>query len=195
VARFSHDSLGERFAEEPPSRRFAALAAAVVACAGTVFGLNALDDWSGDIDAGDLVEFAGDGFTIQLPEDVEHSRPTIPSPAGPLTADMYMAGEDDNGFGLMVITSPGGVVDLDGAVQGSAASSGGTIADMERITYQGHQAREFRLTMTKDGTTATSFVRGIDVDGTLYLLQHVVLEDTSTASELYTTVAESLEFD
>lgn len=144
----------------------------------------------------ELVQFAGEGFTISLPEQPEHTRQRLKTQAGPVSADLYFASDHENMVGVAVSPYPNGVVDLDGAVKGSAKAVSGQVLSSERTAYRGYPSRQFRLRARMGGTLTTVFGRAVAVDGTLFQVQYVLVGvESDTAPELYTQVADSLRFE
>lgn len=138
----------------------------------------------------------GEGFSVQMPGKAERSVSTVQSAAGPVRVTAYVSESGSEGFSVSVAPLPAGAKgDLEGAVNGAAANTGGTAKESVSTRYGGFPARDARITDAKDrkGRKGTLFVRVILAKHKLFQLQFVQQGgDVKSPPQAYTTFVGSL---
>jgi hypothetical protein len=122
------------------------------------------------------VTLKGDGFTVKMPGKPKRQVITAQTAAGPVPITAYLTEGGEEGFSMSVLTVPKGVKgNLQGAVEGAAASVRGKLADSAKTTYQGFPARDARITNAADqnANKGTVFARVILAKGRIFQLQFV----------------------
>jgi hypothetical protein len=151
---------------------------------------------TGRRDAGTTVK--GPGFTVQMPANPERENSTVKTPHGPVELTLYTVDRGDKAYQIAVgKLPPGAELDLDGAIDGTAAGVHGTVAEREETEYQGLPARDARITgAEREGFKATVFVRVIGADDRYYQVQYVTEgTDVRNPPAGYQPFLESLEID
>lgn len=139
-----------------------------------------------------------DGFSVRLPSDTTKQTERVPTAAGTLIVDLYIADDGDDGNYLVAITkAPNKAsVSLDGAVAGAASNVQGTVKSKKTITYAGYDGRDSIVTVQSGGQDLTVFARFLQVDNKLFQLQYVVPEkDLDEPPAGYADVLASIAFD
>jgi len=145
------------------------LATGLVACGG--------DEGDGDAASGQAVKtLKGEGFSVRMPGSPKRQVITAQTAAGPVPITAYITEGGEAGFSMSVLTVPEGVRgDLDGAVEGAAASVKGKLRTTEKIRHQGFPGRDARIADAADanGNKGTVFARVILAKGRVFQLQYV----------------------
>ncbi|MEA2194057.1 MAG: hypothetical protein QOG42_491 [Solirubrobacteraceae bacterium] len=138
----------------------------------------------------------GEGFSVKMPGSPKRQVITAQTAAGPVPITAYITQGGEEGFSMSVLTVPKGVKgDLDGAVQGAAASVKGTLKDTAKTRYQGYPARDARIANAADqnGNKGTVFARVILAKGRVFQLQFVTGgADVASPPAAYTSFVSSL---
>jgi len=144
-----------------------------------------------------LVAIHHDGYTIRLPEEPTARPETVPTKVGSIKLTMYMAGDSDGGTFVVAMNSyPRGVVlDLEGAMRGTATNVGGTIVSDESLQFQHHPARRGRITVAKDGRKVTIFNLVVKVGQRLFQVEYIALKDLKTPPPIVDQVLNTVRFD
>ena len=118
--------------------------------------------------AEDLKPFAADGFSVELPGTPQRSEE--PVPGSDLKLVFYSVDANDEYYAISVVDVPEGTpLDVDGAVEGSAANIGGTVAEKVPVQVDVHDAMDARITGAKsNGIEGTAFTRVIATPTRLY---------------------------
>lgn len=119
-----------------------------------------------------LVPFEGDGFSARMPTAPKRSTQQITTPAGPVTAVLYLSDGGTTAYVLSYVDLPNGQGNLPGAIAGAAKTVGGAVHEENATTYRNFPARDARITGANGGR-ATVFTRAILAKGRLYQLQYV----------------------
>jgi hypothetical protein len=138
----------------------------------------------------------GEGFTVQMPGKPKRQVITAQTAAGPVPITAYLTEGGEEGFSMSVLTVPKGVTgNLQGAVEGAAASVKGKLASSAKTAYQGFPARDARITNAADqnGNQGTVFARVILAKGRIFQLQFVTGgADVKSPPAAYTAFVSSL---
>jgi len=155
----------------------------------------------GDGDAGGAAQQAvktlkGDGFSVRMPGSPKRQVITARTAAGPVPITAYITEGGEEGFSMSVLTVPDGVRgDLDGAVQGAAASVKGKLRTTTKIRHQGFPGRDARIADAADanGNKGTVFARVILARKRVFQLQYVTDgADVKAAPAAYHSFVSSL---
>ena len=165
----------------------------------TVLGAGLLacgDDTKSAASEKPVVTLKGEGFRVQMPGTPKRQVITAQTAAGPVPITAYLTEGGQEGFSMSVLTVPKGVKgNLQGAVQGAAASVKGTLAKTAKTTYQGFPARDARITDAADqnGNKGTVFARVILAKNRIFQLQFVTGgADVTSPPAAYTRFVSSL---
>ena len=140
-----------------------------------------------------LVTNTGDGFTISLPSQGTLKKETVASGAGALEMTYLTASSGiDNHYTVGYFAAPASGFDLEAAAQGVATSAEGKVAELGKVTYKGHDGRDFRVSQAKG--KATVFGRVMKVKKRIFIVQAVIIGDVPTMPPTYIQILESLTF-
>lgn len=133
---------------------------------------------------------AASGIGFELPEQVEPQTEQIPAPNGDtLTATIYFVEVGDTGgVSAAVYTVPSGTqsFDLNGSVEGTAQSIGGSVTSTTDATIDERPALEADITFTQNGVEGRDVVAVVVVDDTYVLqLQSLGEADADTIDTLF----------
>ncbi|MDP1849595.1 MAG: hypothetical protein Q8K79_17550 [Solirubrobacteraceae bacterium] len=174
----------------------------LVALAGLLAtGLAACGGDEGDADASrpEVKTLQGEGFSVRMPGTPKRQVITAQTAAGPVPITAYITEGGEEGFSMSVLTVPEGVRgDLDGAVEGAAASVKGKLRTTTKIRYQGFPGRDARIADAADanGNKGTVFARVILAKGRVFQLQYVTGgADVTAAPPAYRSFVSSLKID
>ncbi|MEZ4595493.1 MAG: hypothetical protein R3C32_00950 [Chloroflexota bacterium] len=108
--------------------------------------------------AGFPVTDAISGVSVTLPAPYETQEQAVPGTA--ITIRYYLAvdGETATSFSVFEVTEADGGYDLDGGVQGSADGTGGTLVSSVPIVHQGHEGRDFEVSVTDQASGVAGLV-------------------------------------
>ena len=164
------------------------LATSLVACGG---------EEDGDAASRQAVRtLKGEGFSVRMPGSPKRQVITARTAAGPVPITAYITEGGEEGFSMSVLTVPKGVRgDLDGAVQGAAASVKGKLRTTTKIRHQGFPGRDARIADAADanGNKGTVFARVILAKGRVFQLQYVTGgADVKAAPAAYRSFVSSL---
>jgi len=133
---------------------------------------------------------AASGISFELPEQVEPQTEQIPAPNGDtLTATIYFVEVGDTGgVSAAVYTVPSGTqsFDLNGSVEGTAQSIGGSVTSTTDATIDERAALEADIAFTQNGVEGRDVVAVVVVDDTYVLqLQSLGEADADTIDTLF----------
>lgn len=142
------------------------------------------------------VTVTGDGFTAQLPAEPTESTQTAQTAVGAVEMHLYSVMADSDALNVGYGRFPAGSsFDLDASVQGSASTTGTTVAESTPSTVDGVEARSFRLVGKIQGYDITMFGTVAYRDGVMVQVQYVVQgDDVTEAPEIYQQVVDSIAF-
>jgi len=172
------------------------LLAALATVLGTALVACGEEEGKGKAGAKPAATLKGEGFSVKMPGSPKRQMLTAQAASGPVPITAYITEGGEEGFSLSVLTVPKGVRgDLDGAVDGAAASVKGTLKNRSKTRYQGFPARDARITDAADqnGNKATVFARVILAENRVFQLQFVTGgADVKSPPASYTSFVSSL---
>jgi hypothetical protein len=148
----------------------------------------------------DLVPLTADGYSISLPSKATKRVQDVPTALGKTHVVLYTASELSGNLFVVGLTAfPRGDVaiksGLDGAIPGAAKTISGTVSDLKKTTFEGHEAREGRYTGTSGTIDVTVFALVASVDNKLFQIQYIVQgKDVTEPPAEYARVLSSVKF-
>jgi hypothetical protein len=108
--------------------------------------------------AGAVVTDPTSGVSVTMPAEPQVQEQAIPGTDIVIRYYLVVDGETATSFSVFEVTEADGGYSLDGGVSGSAEGTGGTVVASAPIVHQGHEGRDFELSVNDPGSGTPGIV-------------------------------------